>query len=175
MLAIEKDQLKNDIWEIAKKFDNHRSGLMPVLQHIQRKYRYISSEAMQEAADAFRIHPVEVHGVVSFYSFLSTDKKGKYIVRLCRTISCDMAGKRDIARQLENDLKIKFGETTKDGLFSLEFTNCLGMCDQGPAMMVNEEVFTKVTPEGVADIIENYRRRFGPTVSQEKEVQHAHN
>ncbi len=171
MLASERDQLRAEIKAMAEKFDHQRSGLMPVLQHIQRTYRYVSAEAMQEVAEAFRIHPVEVEGVVSFYSFLSTKKKGKFIVRLCQTISCDMAGKADIARQLENDLGIKFGETTKDGMFTLEYANCLGWCDQGPAMLVNEEVHTKVKPEDVAEIIENYVKRFGANVSHDE---HAH-
>ena len=169
MLAFQRDQLKNEIWTMAKEWENHRGGLLPVLQHIQRKYRYISPEAMQETAAAFRIHPVEVQGVVSFYSFLSTEKKGKFIVRLCQTISCDMAGKEALARQLENDLGIKFGQTTPDGMFTLEYTNCLGMCDRGPAMLVNDEVYTKVAPENVAEIIDTYVKKFGAHVLQEKE------
>ncbi|HAE40585.1 MAG TPA: NADH-quinone oxidoreductase subunit NuoE [Candidatus Riflebacteria bacterium] len=166
MLASERDQLKAEIFKMAKKHDQHRSGLIPVLQHVQNVSRHISPEAMQDIAEAFKIHPVEVQGVVSFYSFLSTEKKGKFIVRLCRTISCDMAGKEAVANQLENELGIEFGETTDDGMFTLEFTNCLGMCDQGPAMLVNEDIHTKVSPETVADIIDSYRNRFGAHVTQ---------
>ncbi len=165
MLASEKDQLQHAIQTIAKEHQNRRSGLLPVLQHIQKEFRYISPEAMQEVADAFNIHPVEVHGVVSFYSFLTCEKKGKFIIRLCQTISCDMAGKRTLARQLETELGIKFGQTTKDGMFTLEYTNCLGMCDQGPAMLVNDEVYTKVTPESVSEIIESYVKKFGAHVT----------
>jgi [NiFe] hydrogenase diaphorase moiety large subunit len=168
MLASERDQLKKEIWEFADRFKQDRSGLLPALQHIQSEYRYISPYAMQEVAHAFLIHPVEVHGVVSFYSFLSTVKKGKFIVRLCQTISCDMAGKAALATQLENELGIKFGQTTADGMFTLEYTNCLGMCDQGPAMLVNEEVYTKVTPEAVAEIIDGYVKKFGAHATEEE-------
>lgn len=167
MLATELDQLRTEIKEIAKQFDGRREGLMPVLQHIQNKYRHVSPHAMQEVADVFGIHPVEVNGVVSFYSFLSTEKKGKFIIRLCQTISCDMADKAAVARQLENELGIKFGQTTKDGMFTLEYANCLGMCDQGPAMLVNTEVFTKVSPESVSEVIANYMKKFGAHVTQE--------
>lgn len=166
MLAYERDQLKQEIFEMAEKYNHHRSGLIPVLQHVQRVSHHISPVSMQEIATAFNIHPVEVMGVVSFYSFLSTEKKGKFIIRLCNTITCDMMGKEAIARQLENELGIEFGETTSDGMFTLEFTNCLGMCDQGPAMLVNEEIHTKVTPEKVAEIIESYKNRFGAYVLQ---------
>jgi len=170
MLAFERDQLRKEIHEIAEKFQRDRNGLMPVLHHIQNAYRCISPYAMQEVAHAFNIHPVEVHGVVSFYSFFSTEKKGKFIIRLCQTISCDMANKAALAKQLENELGIKFGQTTRDGMFTLEYTNCLGMCDQGPAMLVNDEVYTKVKPESVAEIIDSYVKKFGAHATQEEEV-----
>ena len=166
MLASEKEQLHQDVVMFAENCASHRSGLLPVLQHIQREYRHIPAEAMQEVADAFNIHPAEVYGVVSFYSFLSTKRKGKFIVRLCKTISCDLAGKNGIATQLENDLGVKFGQTTSDGKFTLEYTHCLGMCDQGPAMLVNDEVYSKVTLESVTDIIESYIRKSGAHVTQ---------
>ncbi|PKL50844.1 MAG: NADH-quinone oxidoreductase subunit NuoE [Candidatus Riflebacteria bacterium HGW-Riflebacteria-2] len=165
MLASEREQLKAEINKMAKKFDYHRSGLIPVLQYVQNISRHISPESMQDIAEAFKIHPVEVQGVVSFYSFLSIERKGKFVVRLCRTISCDMAGKEAVANQLENELGIEFGETTDDGMFTLEFTNCLGMCDMGPAMLVNDDIHTRVTPEKVADIIDSYRNRFGAHVT----------
>ena len=93
---------------------------------------------MQVLADLLDLHPVEVYGVVSFYTFLNSEKKGRYVVRLCQTISCDMAGKDAVAAALREALGIEFGETTEDGVFSLEWANCLGMCDQGPAMLVND-------------------------------------
>ena len=166
MLASEREKLRSDINKMAEKFNYHRSGLIPVLQHVQKVSRHISPEAMQDIAIAFDIHPVEVQGVVSFYSFLSTEKKGKFVIRLCRTITCDMAGKEAVANQLENELGIEFGETTPDGMFTLEFTNCLGMCDQGPAMLVNDDIHTKVTPDKVVDILDSYRKRFGANVLQ---------
>ncbi|GAB4285002.1 MAG: NADH-quinone oxidoreductase subunit NuoE [Candidatus Rifleibacteriota bacterium] len=169
MLASERDQIKSEINKMAKKYNYHRSGLIPVLQHVQNLARHISPESMQDIAAAFNIHPVEVQGVVSFYSFLSTEKKGKFILRLCRTVTCDMAGKEAVANQLENELGIEFGETTPDGMFTLEFTNCLGMCDQGPALLVNDEIHTRVTPEKVADILDIYRNRFGAHVIQQGE------
>jgi [NiFe] hydrogenase diaphorase moiety large subunit len=71
-----------------------------------------------------------------------------------------MAGKSRVARQLENELGIAFGETTSDGHFTLEYANCLGLCDQGPALLVNDTAFTNVTPEKVHDIISGCRRAF---------------
>ena len=160
MLIGERERLSEDIAGLAKKYGPERSALLPMLQSVQEKYHYVSDYAMQEIADVLGIHPVEVYGVVTFYSFLKPEKSGAFKIRLCRTISCDMEGKEKIAKQLENELGIKFGETTGDGRFSLEYVNCLGMCDEGPAMLVNYKVHTKLTPEKIRGIIEECRREF---------------
>lgn len=160
MLQTERDTLGEEIVALAKQFDNKRSGLLPILQAIQEKYHHISDFAMQEIANLLDIHPVEVYGVVSFYSFLRSETTGKFIIRLCQTLSCDMAGKKNVARQLENELGIAFGETTPDGHFTLEYANCLGLCDQGPAMLVNDVAYTRVTPEKVSEIIRGCKRAF---------------
>jgi NADH:ubiquinone oxidoreductase subunit E len=162
MLATERESLRHEIAELAEKFEHKRDGMMPMLETIQEKYRCVSDFAMQEVARQLGVFPTEVYGVVSFYSFLSTEPKGKFVIRLCRTLSWDFTGKREVARQLENELGIKFGGTTKDRLFSLEYCNCLGMCDNGPALLVNNDVYTRVHPELVSDILEKYRRMFGP-------------
>ncbi|RKY22441.1 MAG: NADH-quinone oxidoreductase subunit NuoE [Planctomycetota bacterium] len=170
MLESERNLLRKDIAELCEKYGHDRAYLLPILEAVQEKYRHVSDVAMQEIADGLGIHPVEVYSVVTFYAFLSAEPKGNFIIRLCRTISCDMAGKDAIARQLENELGIGFGETTPDGRFTLEWTNCLGMCDQGPAMMVNDVVFTQLTPRKVHEIISECRKQFGPYTLQEKEA-----
>jgi [NiFe] hydrogenase diaphorase moiety large subunit len=161
MLVTEQERLKSDIGTWLQRFGNDRSALIPVLQEIQKKYARVSEYGMQVLADALGIHPVEVYSVVSFYSFLDHRPQGKFVIRLCRTISCDMQGKARVAQQLESDLGITFGETTPDGKFSLEWANCLGMCDQGPAVLVNDIVYTRVTPATVHDILETCRKTFG--------------
>ncbi|NLX05953.1 MAG: NADH-quinone oxidoreductase subunit NuoE [Phycisphaerae bacterium] len=158
MLVTEQERMKQDIQEWVSQYGSGRDALMPILQNVQKKYRCVSDFAMQQVADMLGIHPVEVYGVVTFYSFLDTKPQGRFVIRLCQTIACDMAGKGRVAQQLRNDLEIDFGQTTRDGMFTLEWANCLGMCDQGPAMLVNDEVHTKVTPEKVHAIIEACRR-----------------
>ena len=161
MQVIEREKVKAEIRDLKTKYGDDRSALLPILHELQNKYNYLSDVIMQETAHSLDIHPVEVEGVVSFYSFFRTNKKqGKYVIRLCQTISCDLAGKKNVARQLENELGIKFGETTEDRLFTLEYTNCMGMCDKGPAMMVNERLFAHVTPAKVSKIISDCRSNF---------------
>ncbi|MDP3149246.1 MAG: NADH-quinone oxidoreductase subunit NuoE [Ignavibacteria bacterium] len=153
MLVLEKNALSEEIESLVNQFGKERSALLQILQAIQRKHKHISDFAQQEVARMMEIHPVEVNSVVSFYSFLCTQPKGRNIVRLCQTISCDMAGKEKVEETVQRELGIKFGQTTKDKRITLEFTNCLGMCDQGPAMLVNEKVYTKLDPETAINIL----------------------
>lgn len=169
MLVTEQERLKENIQAWTSEYGANRSALLPTLQEVHRKYGMVSDYAMQVVADLLGIHPVEVYGVVSFYSFLEHEVKGEFVIRLCKTLSCDMQGKDGVARQLQNDLGIDFGETTPDGKFSLEWASCLGMCDQGPALLVNEQVFTKVTPDKVHDILQGCRRTFAPYAASKKE------
>ncbi len=174
MLVSEREQLRGNIETWVTEYGANRSSLIPVLEEVHRKYGHISEYVMQVVADILDIHPVEVDSVVSFYSFLGHKPKGRFIVRLCRTISCEMQEKQRVAQQLENDLGIRFGETTANGNFTLEWANCLGMCDQGPALLVNERIYTRVTPETVHDILEECRSTFGvygPTAQTVMDVQ----
>ena len=153
MLVMERNALSEEIEELVRIYGSERSSLLQILQAIQRKHNYISDFAQQEVARLMNIHPVEVYSVISFYSFLHSMPQGRNIVRLCRTISCDMKGKEDLAAAIERELGIKFGETTRDKKFTLEFTNCLGMCDQGPAMIINERVYSHLNAEKVIQIL----------------------
>ena len=153
MFIEEKNSLSEEIENYVSEYGTNRSSLLPVLQAIQRKHSYVSDFAQQEVARLLDIHPVEVYSVISFYSFLHSNPRGRNIVRLCQTISCDMKNKNAIVDTVRRELGIKFGETTNDNRITLEYTNCVGMCDQGPAMIVNERVYTKLTPEKVIQIL----------------------
>ena len=166
MLVGQQQRLQDEIRGLIARFGRQRNALIPVLQELHATHASISDFAMQVVADELGIHPAEVYGVVTFYAFLRQESKGRFVFRLCQTISCDLAGKAAVARQLENDLGIKFGATSADGRFSLEWASCLGMCDQGPALLVNDKVYTRVTPEQVHLIIEECRATFGAHARQ---------
>lgn len=153
MLVLEKNSLTEEIEALVEQYGKDRSALMPILQAIQKNHKYISDFAQQEVARLLDIHPVEVFSVISFYSFLHCVPQGKNIVRLCKTIVCDISGKDEVEKAIKRELNINIGETTKDKKITLEYTNCLGMCDQGPAMMVNDKIYTKLTPEKAVKIL----------------------
>jgi [NiFe] hydrogenase diaphorase moiety large subunit len=170
MLNTQQDGLMAEIDELTRGHGSRRNALIPILQSLQKRHHMISDFAMQAVADRLDIHPVEVYGVVTFYAFLNEKYHGRFVIRLCRTISCEMAGKKAVARQLCRDLGIEFGQTTPDGRFTLEWANCIGMCDQGPAMLVNDQVFTHVTPEKVHDILVACEKVFGSQPQETEEV-----
>ncbi len=147
------------ISELVGKYGRERASLMPILQGVVEQNNYISDTDMTEIASELDLSAAQVYGTATFYSFLDTKPKGKFVVRVCKTITCDMHGKKMIVQTLEDLLKIKVGETTADKKFTLLETNCLGWCHKGPAMLINELPFSDLTPDTVHDIITEYRTK----------------
>lgn len=152
-------QVGNLVKELSDKHGRERSSLMPILQGIVEKHNYLTDEAMVEVAKELDISAAEVYGTASFYTFLDTSVRGKYVIRVCKTITCSMKGKNDILHTLEDMLKIKVGETTSDKQFSLIETNCIGWCHKAPAILINEMPYTELSPEKVVEIIKDYMRK----------------
>lgn len=152
-------QVGNLVKELSDKHGRARESLMPILQAIVQKHNYLTDEAMVEVAKELDISAAEVYGTASFYTFLNTQEKGKYIIRVCKTITCSMKGKSDIIQTLEEMLKIKVGETTPDRQFSLIETNCIGWCHKAPAILINELPYTELTPKKVSEIIKDYMQK----------------
>jgi len=152
-------QVGNLVRELSDKHGRERESLMPILQDIVLKHNYLTDEAMVEVARELDISAAEVYGTASFYTFLDTQVKGRYVIRVCKTITCSMKGKSDIVHTIEDMLKIKVGETTTDKQFSLIETNCIGWCHKAPAILINEMPYTELTPEKVTEIIKDYMQK----------------
>jgi len=152
-------QVGNLVKELSDKHGRERESLMPILQDIVQKHNYLTDEAMVEVARELDISAADVYGTASFYTFLDTQVKGKYVIRVCKTITCSMKGKSDIIHTLEDMLKIKVGETTPDKQFSLIETNCIGWCHKAPAILINEMPYTELTSEKVTEIIKDYMQK----------------
>lgn len=133
-----------------------RESLMPILQAVIRSERFLSDDAMVAIARELDISTADVYGTASFYTFMDTRPRGKNIIRVCKTITCHMKGKDAVIGALEDLLKIKLGENTSDGKFSLLQANCLGWCHKGPVMLINDEIYPEVTPESAVEIIQKY-------------------
>jgi NADH-quinone oxidoreductase subunit E len=149
----------NLVKELSDKHGRKRDSLLPILQGIVERYNYLTDEAMVEVAKELDISAADVYGTASFYTFLDTSVRGKYVIRVCKTITCSMKGKSDIIHTIEDMLKINVGETTPDKLFSLIETNCIGWCHKAPAILINDMPYTELTPEKVAEIIKGYMHK----------------
>ena len=149
-------EIKELVKHLAEKHGRNRESLIPILQGIITEERSISDVAMSEVANELDMSAALVYGTATFYSFLDTEPRGEYVIRICRTITCDMKGKKQIIKTLEDLLKIKVGETTKDNKFTLLETNCLGWCHKGPAMLINDEVYTELTTDSVREVLDEY-------------------
>jgi len=147
------------IRDLADRHGRKRESLLPVLQGVVERENYLSEFSMAEIARELNLPAAEVYGTATFYSFLEHKKMGKYVIRVCKTISCAMKQKNQILLAIEDMLKIKIGETSHDGKFSLMETNCLGWCHKAPAMLINDDVYTELTPEKVREILTGYINR----------------
>lgn len=152
-------QLGNLVKDLTEKHGRSRASLMPILQGIVQKHNYLTDEAMVEVAKELDISAAEVYGTASFYTFLDTMTRGKYVIRVCKTISCSMKGKNEIIHTLEDILKIKVGETTSDKQFTLLETNCIGWCHKAPAILINDMPYTELNQEKVIEIIKGYMHK----------------
>lgn len=147
------------IKDLADRHGRNRENLLPVMQGVVEMENYLSEYSMAEIAREMDLPAAEVYGTATFYSFLEVKKMGKYIIRICKTISCAMKGKGQVLHAIQDMLKIKIGETSPDGKFSLLETNCLGLCHKAPAMLINHEIYTDLTPEKVREVLAEYMER----------------
>ncbi len=145
------------IEKLVEKYGKKRESLLPILQGVVAEKRHLTENTMLEIAKALDISGAEVYGTVSFYSFFDLEPRGKNIIRVCKTIVCDMKGKNEVINTIKECLGINVGETTSDGMFSLVETNCIGQCDKAPAMLINDRVYNELTAEKVRTILKEYK------------------
>ena len=141
-----------ELERVIAKYPVKRSALIPALQLAQKQEGFITSAVMQHVAEIFEVSPMEVWGVVSFYTMLKTQPIGEYHVQVCNNLSCALMGAGRLLREIENRLDCRTGHTREDGKFSIEAVECLGACGGAPCVQVNEDYFERVTPEIMNDI-----------------------
>ena len=134
-----------------------REDLIELLKEAQQRFGYVPEEVMTELAQSLEIPINEVYGVASFYSFLSIKPLGRNVIRICQSLRCYLKYCQTIVETVEKELGIKPGETTPDGRFSFQLTNCIGLCDRAPAMMINNDAHVDLTPEKISQILQNYK------------------
>ena len=143
--------------EILNKYEKNKSNLIQILNEIQEYYGYIPEKAQLAISNYLGIEMAEIYGVITFYSRFTLKPKGKYNIAVCLGTACFVKGSEKLLDTAKEALKIKEGETTEDGNFSLEATRCIGACGLAPVFTVNDEVYGKATPELMKKVIAKYK------------------
>ena len=130
--------------------------LLNMIKEEQAKNGSVSDGAMAGIAQTLQLPIGDVYGVTTFYSFLSTKPMGRHVIRICKSVPCFLQDGAMVAAAIEKELGISPGETTSGGRFSFELTNCIGACDQAPAMLVDDEVYGDLTPEKIGEILNSF-------------------
>lgn len=145
-----------DFIEQCRREPYPESALVAVLHRVQDHFGYLSPQHLDAVAQLLQVPAAKVSGVASFYHYFRLRPCGRHIIRVCLGTACYVKGAEKIARKLKEELGIDFGETTTDGLFSLEPSRCLGACGLAPVVMIDEDVHGQVTPDQIPLILEKY-------------------
>ncbi|MBC34450.1 MAG: NADH-quinone oxidoreductase subunit NuoE [Bacteroidetes bacterium] len=152
--------MKTRIDEYLAEFPkNKQESLIPILQGIQEQEGYLPEEAFVKVGQHLSIPTSKIFGVATFYNQFRLEPNGKYHVQVCRGTACHVLGSATVLEEMEKQLKIKAGSTTKDGLFSIEVVACIGACGLAPVICINGDFHAKVTPESIEEIFNQYRNQ----------------
>lgn len=145
--------------EICDRYADERTPLMMILSDIQKEYGYIPLEVQEIVSERTGVPVAEIYGVVTFYSFFSLKPKGKYVIGVCLGTACYVKGAQQIIDKFSEILGIGAGETTADGLFTIDALRCIGACGIAPAVTINGKVYPKVSVDAVKGIVDEYKAK----------------
>ena len=139
---------------------NMKDKLIEILLEIQLRTEgnYVPKEALKIISESLDIPLSRVYGVATFYSMLSIKERGKYVIQICNSAPCYISGSSDIVKDFEEVLGIKMGEVTEDGMFSLEYTSCIGACNLAPAVKINDKVYGNLDKNKIIEILDSLRK-----------------
>jgi len=134
-----------------------RDALIPILQEVQEAWGYISRQAVLAVGEHLNLPASKIYGVATFYNQFRFQAPGRFTIQVCRGTACHVKGSAAVLEAIVRNLEVQPGQTTKDGLFSLEVVACIGACGLAPVIAIDGEFHAKVTPDGVPAILEQYR------------------
>ncbi|RKY58743.1 MAG: NADH-quinone oxidoreductase subunit NuoE [Candidatus Neomarinimicrobiota bacterium] len=152
--------MTTQILSILKKYpDSSRDALIPILQEVQEAEGYLSRESIARIGEHLKLPTSKIYGVATFYNQFRFQPLGKYHIQVCRGTACHVKGSAKVLDALKRELKIDAGETTRDGLFSLEVVSCIGACGLAPVISINGEFFAGVEADKVKKILKKFRKK----------------
>lgn len=150
---------QEEVKTILDRYGKDRVSLLPCLEAIQATEGYISEESVSYLCKIYNLPAAEIYSVISFYGMLSTAPKGKYVIKVCGSLSCSINQSQYLIHIIGIILNIRPGQTTPDKKFTLETVDCLGLCDQAPVLMVNETIYGKLDEAKLKAILNDLRSR----------------
>lgn len=144
---------------IERHFNIQRDALLPLLEEIQDEIGYLSEEAIIKVAKNLHLPTSKVYGVATFYDLFRFEPLGKYHLQVCRGTACHVMGSATVLQEMEKQLNLKVGQTSRDGLFSLGVVRCMGACALGPVVSVNQEFFPATSAAAISGIIEQCKQK----------------
>lgn len=150
------NNLDEKLNEIIAKYKNTEGALIPVLHEAQDLYGYLPMDVQKKISEGLNVPLSEIYGVVTFYTQFSLKPKGKYKINVCLGTACYVKGSGIILEKIKERLNLDVGECTEDGKFSLDACRCIGACGLAPVMTINEEVYGRLVPDDVGDILKKY-------------------
>ena len=152
--------IEPDVSAILERYNGAgRDALIPLLQEVQDAHGYLSPDALRVIGDHLELPVAKIYGVATFYNQFRFQPQGRYHVQVCRGTACHVKGSAQLLETLQQELKVGPGETSRDGMFSLEVVACIGACGLAPVICVNGEFHAKLTPERVREVVSEYRSR----------------
>jgi NADH-quinone oxidoreductase E subunit len=148
----------SDIKKEINKYPDKKGILIPVLQDIQAKYGYVPSEAVSLIAKELSIYPIDIYGILTFYAQFHLNPRGQHIITVCQGTACHVMGGKAILDYFAKLLDVAVGETTKDGMFTLERVACLGCCGMAPVVMIDKDFYGGCTIQSVEKLLDKYRQ-----------------
>jgi len=142
--------------QILLEHKDQQGALMPVLHETQELFGYIPEEAQKRISECLNIPMAEIFGVATFYSRFTLKPRGKNTISVCLGTACYVKNAQGVLDRLKEELKVEAGNTTEDNKFTLEATRCLGCCGLAPVMMINDEVYGKLVPDDIPEILKKY-------------------
>ena len=152
-------KLREETKELLKKYKQEKDNLIQILEEIQVKYGYIPKISQMEISEYLKVPMAEIYGVITFYSRFSLKPKGKYNVSVCLGTACFVKGSKEILEAAKEKLGIDEGQTSDDGLFSLDTTRCVGACGLAPVFTINDEVYGKATVKKINEVLDEYKKK----------------
>lgn len=151
------NNIQLEIRRLIEKYTNKKGILIPLLQDIQDLYGYVPKEAVFIIAKTLSLHPIDIFGILSFYSQFYMEPRGKNTIKVCLGTACHVMGGSEIIKYFSENLEIEEGETTKDGNFTLEKVMCLGCCGMAPVVAINNDFYGRFEIKKAQDILEGYK------------------